>query len=150
MGNSIYQSETIYKRLQCLGICLKFRHTVMKHILAIIISIFLPGYRGKTVDLEGSSPHHRTTIAHFLNHGKWDDGRLEKIIKTAVIQIIYGEAERSGTPVLCIVDDTIASKTKPSSQALHPIESAYFHQSHLKNGRTMDTRLSPSCCPAIG
>lgn len=132
MGNSIYQSETIYKRLQCLGICLKFRHTVVKHILAIIISIFLPGYRGKTVDFEGSSPHHRTTIAHFLNHGKWDDGGLEKIIKTAVIQIIYGEAERSGKPVLCIVDDTIASKTKPSSQALHPIESAYFHQSHLK------------------
>lgn len=29
-------------------------------------------------------------------------------------------------------DDTIASKTKPSSQALHPIEDAYFHQSHLK------------------
>lgn len=32
----------------------------------------------------------------------------------------------------CIVDDTTASKTKPSSQALHPIEDAYFHQSHLK------------------
>ena len=30
------------------------------------------------------------------------------------------------------MDDTIASHTKPSSQALHPIEAAYFHQSHLK------------------
>ena len=30
------------------------------------------------------------------------------------------------------MDDTIASKTKPSSQALHPIEEAYFHQSYLK------------------
>jgi len=30
------------------------------------------------------------------------------------------------------VDDTISSKTKPSSRALHPIEDAYFHQSHLK------------------
>ncbi|MFR8019307.1 MAG: transposase [Mediterraneibacter gnavus] len=30
------------------------------------------------------------------------------------------------------MDDTIASKTKPSSRALHPIEDAYFHQSHLK------------------
>ena len=30
------------------------------------------------------------------------------------------------------MDDTISSKTKPSSQALHPIEDAYFHQSHLK------------------
>lgn len=35
-------------------------------------------------------------------------------------------------PVFCIVDDTISSKTKPSSRALHPIEDAYFHQSHLK------------------
>ena len=30
------------------------------------------------------------------------------------------------------MDDTIASKTKPSSRALHPIEDAYFHQSHVK------------------
>ena len=30
------------------------------------------------------------------------------------------------------MDDPIASKTKPLSRALHPIEDAYFHQSHLK------------------
>lgn len=30
------------------------------------------------------------------------------------------------------MDDTISSKTKPSSRTLHPIEDAYFHQSHLK------------------
>ena len=30
------------------------------------------------------------------------------------------------------MDDTIASKTKPLSRALHPIEDAYFHQSHLE------------------
>ena len=46
--------------------------------------------------------------------------------------IIYSESERSGKPVFVIIDDTIASKTKPSSKALHPIEDAYFHQSHLK------------------
>jgi len=34
--------------------------------------------------------------------------------------------------VFCIVDDTISSKTKPSSRALHPIEDAYFRQSYLK------------------
>ncbi len=34
--------------------------------------------------------------------------------------------------MFCIVDDTISSKTKPSSRALHPIEDGYFHQSHLK------------------
>ena len=49
--------------------------------------------------------------------------------------MIYREALHSGHPVYCIVDDTIASHTRPSSQALHPIEAAYFHQSHLKGCR---------------
>ncbi|MBR6771406.1 MAG: hypothetical protein IKM28_09305 [Lachnospiraceae bacterium] len=31
-----------------------------------------------------------------------------------------------------MVDDTITSQTKPSSQNLHSIEDAYFHQSYLK------------------
>lgn len=49
-----------------------------------------------------------------------------------VITTIYGESERSGQPVSVIRDDTISSKTNPSSKAKHPIESAYFHFSHLK------------------
>ena len=84
------------------------------------------------MDFEKYSSCHRTTIAHFLNNGKWDDSKLQDIIKSAVVHVIYREAVRSGKPILCIVDDTISSKTKPSSQALHPIEDAYFHQSHLK------------------
>ena len=47
-------------------------------------------------------------------------------LKSSIVEIIYSEAQRTGKPVFCIVDDTIASKTKPSSQALHPIEDAYF------------------------
>lgn len=132
MGNSIYHSSVIYKRLIQLNLCQIFSRTVIRHILAILISVFSHGYRGKTVDFACSSPCHRTTIAHFLNHGKWDDTKLENALKEAVIQTIYGESLRSGQPVLCIVDDTISSKTKPSSRALHPIEDAYFHQSHLK------------------
>lgn len=104
----------------------------MKHILAILISVFSAGYQGKTLDFEKHSSCHRTTVAHFLNKGKWDDSKLEDILKASVVQIIYGEALRTGKPVFCIVDDTISSKTKPSSRALHPIEDAYFHQSHLK------------------
>ena len=94
--------------------------------------MFSTGYHGKTIDFEIHSPCHRTTVAHFLNKGKWDDSKLEDILKASVVQLIYGEALRSGKPVFCIVDDTISSKTKPSSRALHPIEDAYFHQSHLK------------------
>lgn len=100
--------------------------------MTIIVSVFLRGYRGKTVDFAQVSQHHRTTTAYFLNHGKWNDLALEDTLKSSIVQIIYQEAQCSGQPVLCIVDDTIASHTKPSSQALHPIEAAYFHQSHLK------------------
>ena len=100
--------------------------------MGIMIAIFSRGYTGKAVDIARHNARHRTTIAHFLNHGKWNDGELEEILKAAVVRVIYGEAERTGKPVFCIVDDTIASKTKPSSQALNPIEDAYFHQSHLK------------------
>lgn len=104
----------------------------MNHIMAILISVFSLGYHGKTIDFEKFSPCHRTTVAHFLNKGKWDDAKLEDILKSTVIQFIYKEARQSGKPVFCIVDDTISSKTKPSSRDLHPIEDAYFHQSHLK------------------
>ena len=100
--------------------------------MSILISIFIYGYHGKTTDFAKNSSYHRTTIAHFLNSGKWDDSLLANSLKSSVIEIIYSEALRTGKPVFCIVDDTIASKTKPSSRALHPIEDAYFHQSHLK------------------
>lgn len=106
---------------------MSFSQTTIKHIMAILISVFSLGYHGKTVDFEKYSPYHRTTVAHFLNKGKWDDAMLEDIVKRTVIQFIYKEAQRSGKPVFCIVDDTISSKTKPSLQAPHPIEDAYFH-----------------------
>ena len=132
MENSIYHSNIIYNNLKQLNLCRIYSQTYIKHILAIILSVFTVSFKGKTVNFEQSSLCHRTTIAHFLNHGKWDDSRLENILKQSVISIIYNEAARTQCPVFCIVDDTIASHTKPSSKALHPIEDAYFHQSHLK------------------
>ena len=100
--------------------------------MAILTAVFCCGYKGKTVQFAKESLHHRTTIAHFLNKGVWDSDELENLLKKAVINTIYEEAVRSGEPIHCIVDDTISSKTKPSSQALHPIEDAYYHKSHLK------------------
>lgn len=100
--------------------------------MAILISVFLRGYRGKTTDFAMASQHHRTTVAHFLNHGKWNDSLFQDTLRSSVVHLIYREAANSGQPVFCIVDDTITSHTMPSSQALHPIEATYFHQSHLK------------------
>lgn len=132
MNTSIHHSETIFNSLRKLNLTQNLSHIAIKHIITIIITIFSFGYRGKTVNFERNSDNHRTTVAYFLNKGKWDSNLLETVIKQTVMNIIYSESEKSGKPVFVIIDDTIASKTKPSSKALHPIEDAYFHQSHLK------------------
>lgn len=121
---------------------------MINHLMSILIIIFLSGYHGKTTDFAKNSSCHRTTIAHFLNSGKWDESLLSDTLKRPVIEIIYSEAALTGKPVFCIVDDTIASKTKPSSRALHPIEDAYFHQSHLKGKQDYGHQavsVMPSC-----
>ena len=132
IANTIHHSPFIYKQFKVLNLCRFYSDRIINHLMSILISIFISGYSGKTTDFAKNSTCHRTTIAHFLNRGKWDDSLLSDILKKSVIEIIYSEAALTGKPVFCIVDDTIASKTKPSSQALHPIENAYFHQSHLK------------------
>ena len=132
VANSIHHSNSIYNLFKILKLGLFLSDVYLNHLMTIIVSVFLRGYRGKTVDFAAVSGQHRTTTAYFLNHGKWNDSALQDTLKSAVIQVVYREALRSGQPVLCIVDDTIASHTRPSSQAVHPIEAAYFHQSHLK------------------
>ena len=132
MNTSIHHSEKIFNSLKKINITQKLSSIAIKHIITIIITIFSFGYRGKTVNFERNSDNHRTTVAYFLNKGKWDSGWLEETLKQTVMNIIYSESEKSGKPVYVIIDDTIASKTKPSSKANHPIEDAYFHQSHLK------------------
>ena len=67
------------------------------------------------MDFERNSDNHRTTVGYFLNKGKWDSGSLESALKEFVVNIIYGESIKSEKPVFIIIDDTIASKTKPSS-----------------------------------
>ena len=128
----IHHSSFIYNQFKKLNLCKFYSNRVINHLMSILISIFISGYHGKTTDFAKNSSCHRTTIAHFLNSGKWNDSLLSDTLKQSVIEIIYSETARTGNPVFCIMDDTIASKTKPLSRALHPIEDAYFHQSHLK------------------
>ena len=93
---------------------------------------FFGGYRGKTVDFARYSDRHRTSLAHFLNKGKWDSAALETSLRQSVIEKVYQHSRKTNQPVLCIIDDTIASKTRPSSQAVHPMEATTNHMSHLK------------------
>ena len=126
LANTIHHSIFLYNQFKKLNLCKSFSNRVIGHLMSILSSIFISGYHGKTTDFAQNSSCHRTTIAHFLNSGKQDDTLLENTLKSSVVEIIYSEAQRTGKPVFCIVDDTIASKTKPSSQALHPIEDAYL------------------------
>lgn len=132
VANSIHHSNHIYNYFKALNLGLFLSDVYLNHLMTIILSVFLRGYRGKTVDFQEISHCHRTTTAYFLNHGKWNHIALQNTLKSSILQIIYNEARHSGQPIYCIVDDTIASHTRPSSQAMHPIEAAYFHQSHLK------------------
>ena len=132
MNISIHHSKEICKRLEAKKLTESISAYAMEYIMVIMLAIFSIGYHGKTVNMEKHSDKHRTSISRFLQNDHWDASPLEIAMKHLVIRTIYEEAERSGKPILCMVDDTIASKTKPSSKALHPIEAAYFYFSHLK------------------
>ena len=132
---SICHSEAIYKSLLKNHFCEALTKIALKHIMTILITAFCCGYKGKTTQFAQASAAHRTTVAHFLNHGKWDSRKLETTLRAVVINKIYREAMRTGKPIFCFADDTVSSKTKPSSKALHPIQDAYCHYSHLKRGK---------------
>ena len=129
---SVKQSEEICKTLNALRLGSFLSDVYLEHVKTLTRSVFMLGYKGKVVNAEVFSEKHRTTVAHFLNNGRWDSLHFEKALKRQVIDRIYEESRKSGAPVFCIVDDTIASHTAPSSQVMHPIEAAYYHQSHLK------------------
>ncbi len=89
------------------------------------------GFRGKVTDLEEYSDCHRTTLGHFLAEGVWDEGVLQNKVKTESLRQILESSQYTKEPIFVIHDDTIAQKTKPSSQARSPMEQADFHHSHL-------------------
>jgi hypothetical protein len=75
MKNIIQESEVIYKSFKEIKLTEIFTQKVIKHLLAIVIAVFTIGYKGKTVNFAKYSPCHRTTVAHFLNVGKWNDNK---------------------------------------------------------------------------
>ena len=132
MNKSIHESKEICNRLRENNLMSAISEYALGYIMSILITAFSCGYRGKTVDIARNSDRHRTSISRFLTGDKWDDSALEEAMRKLVINIIFGESRKSGMPILFIVDDTISSKTIPSSKASHPIEAASFHFSHLK------------------
>ena len=81
MDKSIHHSETIFKMLKKINLTEKLSEVYISHIITILIAIFSIGYHSKTVNFENHSDCHRTTVAHFLNKGKWDETIVEDILK---------------------------------------------------------------------
>ena len=89
IANSIYHSQSIYNHFKQLKLGLFLSDVYLRHLMAIVVSFFLNGFRGKIADVAGIAACHRTTIAHFLNHGKWKDTNLRQTLKKNVIRTIY-------------------------------------------------------------
>lgn len=81
VANSIHHSNSIYNYFKTLKLGLFLSDVYLNHLMTIIVSVFLRGYRGKTVDFAEVSNQHRTTTAYFLNHGKWNDSALQDTLK---------------------------------------------------------------------
>ena len=92
VANSIHHSNSIYNYFKSLKLGLFLSDVYLNHLMIIMVSVFLRGYRGKTIDFAEVSCMHRTTTAYFLNHGKWDDSALQDILKARVIHTIYQES----------------------------------------------------------
>lgn len=82
--DSILNSNVIYNCLKKLNLGTFLSDVNMRHIIAIMLSVFMTGYKGKTVDFARASDCHRTTVAHFLNKGKWDSDKLRNTLKASI------------------------------------------------------------------
>ena len=96
----------LYNENNKTNICNIYEGRGLLQILYIILYSYTTSLRnhGKTRDYAKNSSCHRTTIAQFLNSGKWDDSLFLDTLKCSVIEIIYSEAVRTGNPAFCIVE----------------------------------------------
>ena len=101
--NSLHNSATIYNCLKKLKLGTFISDVNIKHIIAIILSVFTIGFKGKTLNFASVSDCHRTTVAHFLNKGKWDSDKLLQTLKSNFIEIIYNEAHIMGENVITAI-----------------------------------------------
>ena len=103
-----------------------------QRIQEIMLSSCTRGNSGKLADFADVFPVHRTTYGHFLSKGKWDEEKVAKTQESESFQTISKLAKLQKAPVFVSIDDTVISKTKPSSKAKRPTEGTGWHYSHLE------------------
>lgn len=129
-------NELIDKFLKENNLEFYYSKPVLKHIKEFMLASIEKGFSAKTTDIVEHSENHRTTIGHFLSNGVWNEEYLKRIIKKAVLDFMLSYSKENNEPIYIINDDTVAKKTKPSSQAKSPIQDTGFHYSNL-HGKTV-------------
>jgi len=94
----VKQSEEICKCLNQLRFRKILSDVYMEHIMAIIHSVFMPGYHGKIANTKYFSEKHRTSVAHFLNDGKWDSLEVERSFRKQVVDTVDHESRKADSP----------------------------------------------------
>jgi len=87
---------------------------------------------GKMTGYDEVFPAHRTTYGHFLAKGKWDDEKVAQTQQRESYQTITEIAALEQEPIFINIDDTVITKTKPSSKAKHPTKGTRWYYSHLE------------------
>lgn len=126
---SLSHHQQIEKGFEAWNLPFYFSKSVLRHMLHFIDGLSSTGFSGKLTEIHALSHHakHRTTLGHFLQHSPWEESFLLQQSQRHVLKQM-GKKE----PRFCILDDTIAKKTKPSSQATSPMEAGGFHFSHTE------------------
>jgi hypothetical protein len=62
------------------------RATTLRILSTTRVSKVSGRFRGKVVDLEEYSHCHRTTLGHFLAHGKWEETVPQHKVKTEFVR----------------------------------------------------------------
>lgn len=131
MLKSVAPNTLIINFIKLKKIDLIYNTKIINHIVAILTAMALKGFTAKMTDIAENSGYHRTTISYFLSKYNWKEEPLKEIIKNESFQHIESIAKETGEPIFISIDDTVNCKTKPSSQALKPMQGTSFHHSHL-------------------
>lgn len=125
--NSLSHHIQINKGFSDWRLPLYFTKPVLRHLTHFIDGMSSIGFTGKLTQIHAYSHHpkHRTTLGHFLQNSPWKDTYLLQQSK----QFVQRQMTKD-QPLFYLLDDTISKKTKPSSQAVRPMEGCGFHFSH--------------------
>lgn len=128
----VHDSPSLRNYLAQYRLGLYYSTPVLRHIETYMAAATAKGFRGKLVDLAETGSCDRTTYGHFLTHAKWDESFLQTFVQSGSLHHVHQIAEQTGEPLFVITDDSVAEKTKPSSQAKSPIAKCSLHRSNLK------------------